>query len=44
VTVAACAAGVAVILWSLRGAPYQPTREEQLEEARQRQDAAMAGA
>jgi sodium transport system permease protein len=43
-TVGVCAALLALILWQLRGTPYQPTREEQLEEARQRQDTALAGA
>jgi sodium transport system permease protein len=42
--VAACGAVAAAILWSLRGAPYQPTPEEQLEEARHRQEASLAGA
>jgi sodium transport system permease protein len=44
VTVTACAVGVAAILWSLRGASYEPTREEQIEEARQRQDTPLVGA
>jgi sodium transport system permease protein len=40
----ACGVCGAALLWSLRGTPDQPTREEQLEDARQRQDAALAGA
>jgi sodium transport system permease protein len=43
-TVAACALGVGAIMWSLRRAPYQLTREEQLEEARQRQNSPLVGA
>jgi sodium transport system permease protein len=39
-----CAVCAAAILWTLRGAPYQPTEEEQLEAARHRQDASLAGA
>jgi sodium transport system permease protein len=42
--VAICGVIAAGVLWSLRGAPYRPTEEEQLEEARQRQDASLAGA
>ncbi len=43
-TVACCAVAAIAILWSLRGASYRPTREEQLAEARQRQDGSLAGA
>jgi sodium transport system permease protein len=43
-TVVACTVGVAAILWGLRGTSYQPTREEQIEEARQRQDSPLVGA
>ena len=44
VVVAACVAGVAAILWGLHGVSYRRTAEEQLEEARQQQNAALAGA
>jgi sodium transport system permease protein len=43
-TVAVCGLGVAAILWALHSVSYRRTREEQLEEARQRQDGALARA
>jgi sodium transport system permease protein len=43
-TVALCAVAAAAILWSLHGVTYRRTAEEQLEEARQRQDTSLAGA
>jgi len=43
-SLAACAVCTAAILWSLRGTPYRPTREEQIEEARQRSDGSLVGA
>jgi sodium transport system permease protein len=43
-TVVVCAAGTLAILWTLHGVNYRRTAEEQLEETRQRQDAAMASA
>jgi hypothetical protein len=43
-TVAACGLGAAAILWALHGVKYRRTAEEQLEEARQRQDASLVGA
>ncbi len=42
-TVAACGMGVAAILWALHGVSYRRTAEEQLEEARQRQDSPQVG-
>jgi sodium transport system permease protein len=44
VSIALCAAGVAAIMWGLHGVSYRRTAEEQLEEARQRQDSPMVGA
>ncbi|RIK81445.1 MAG: CPBP family intramembrane metalloprotease domain-containing protein [Planctomycetota bacterium] len=41
-TVAACGLAALAMLWSFRGASYRPTREEQLETARQRGDAPLA--
>ena len=42
--VAGSAIGVAAILWGLHGITYRRTAEEQLEEARQRQDSPLVGA
>jgi sodium transport system permease protein len=39
-----CGVGAAAILWGLHGVSYRRTAEEQLEEARQRQDSPMVGA
>jgi sodium transport system permease protein len=44
VVVVLCAIGVAAIMWTLHGASYRRTAEEQLEEARQQRDAPYAGA
>jgi sodium transport system permease protein len=44
VTIVPCAVGCIVILWCLRRASYEPTREEQIEESRQRQDGKLVGA
>jgi hypothetical protein len=44
VTVALCAAGVLGILAALHRESYRRTAEEQLEEARQRQDSPLVGA
>lgn len=43
-TVAGCAVAAGVVLWSLSGTTFQNTREEQIEEARQRQDTPLLGA
>jgi sodium transport system permease protein len=43
-TVAGCALAAGAILWSLSGTTFQNTREEQIEEARQRQDTPLVGA
>jgi sodium transport system permease protein len=44
VTVATCGLGAAAILWGLHRVDYRRTAEEQLEEARQRQDTSLVGA
>jgi sodium transport system permease protein len=43
-TVTGCVLAASVILWSLSGTTFQNTREEQIEEARQRQDTPLVGA
>jgi sodium transport system permease protein len=43
-SVAVCGACALAILWRLHGVPYRRTPEEQLEEARQRQDSQLVGA
>ncbi len=43
-TVAGCALVAAAILWRLHGLSYRRTPEEQLEEARRRQDSPLVGA
>jgi hypothetical protein len=39
-----CAVVAAAIMWGLHGANYSRSAEEQLEEARQRQDSPLVGA
>ncbi len=43
-TVVACAAAAGAILWRMHGLSYRRTPEEQLEEARRRQDTPLVGA
>jgi sodium transport system permease protein len=40
----ACGLGAAAIIWALHGVDYRRSAEEQLEEARQRQDSPLVGA